>query len=242
LCATCSTLIDKDEASFPFELLLEWKRHHEAWINNGGIIPCLPELSLKTLQGRTLPDVPTTITLGDCAGPREHWLRIRNVADAQILMIDARVQLPEPIVETFGPHKPAGTSVAWRPDRPQMVALLQGRGTVTRGRPPLPANVYQLQIDRLAPSHQVEIGFVTSTAVWDEHDLSLDRGPFGAISDPTYVRNFIDGTFQFEYRGAMPKRRFFAPIQEDKENRRWSIMEVREDFGQWKPLEIVVFS
>ena len=242
LCTECSTRIDKDESSYSVETLVEWKRNHEAWIKNGGIVPSLPELCLTTIKGRTLPEVPSQITVHDCEDAREHTLKIANVADAQLLMVDARVQVPEPIIQSFGRQKPAGINVGWQPIRPQMVATIKGGGTVTRGRPPLPINVYQLQIDRLPPSHCVEIGFITSTKIHEEHDLSCDQGPFAGSDEPPYLRHFIDGTFQFEYHGAMLKKRFFAPIQEDKDNRQFSILDVREDFGEWRPLALTVFS
>jgi hypothetical protein len=40
----------------------------------------------------------------------------------------------------------------------------------------------------------------------------------------------------------MLKKRFFAPIAFDKDARALSIMEVREDFGDWQPLALTVFS
>ena len=242
LCTECSTRIDKDESSYPVETLAEWKRNHETWIRNGGIVPSLPQISLTTIKGRTLTEVPSQVTVQDCADFREHTLRITNSADAQILMIDASVQLPEPIIESFRCDKPVGINVGWRPVRPQMVATIKGGGTVTRNRPPLPINVYQLQIDRLPPSHSVEIGFTTSTKINEEHDLSFDRGPFAGADELPYLRNYIDGTFQFEYQGAMLKKRFFAPISFDKDTHQFSILEVREDFGQWQPLALTVFS
>jgi len=242
LCTECSTRIDKDESRYPVEALLEWKRNHETWITNGGMVPSLPDVSLTTIKGRTLPEVPSQITGSDCNDAREHSLKVQNIADAEILMVDARVQIPEPVIRSFSHHRPVGINVGWQPIRLQMVAVIRGGGTVTRNRPPLPTNVYQLQIDRLPPSHYVEIGFITSTKIHEEHDLSLDRGPFGGTDEPPYLRNFIDGTFQFEYHGATLKKRFFAAIQYDKENRQYSISEVREDFGEWQPLELTFFS
>jgi hypothetical protein len=242
LCTECSTRIDKDESSYPVDTLNEWKRDLETWIKNGGIVPSLPQVCLTTIKGRTLPEVPSQVTAQDCADFREHTLKITNSADAQLLMIDARVQLPEPIIESFGRDIPVGINVGWEPIRPQMVATIKGGGTVTRNRPPLPINVYHLQIDRLPPSHSVEIGFTTSTKIYEEHDLSFDRGPYAGTDEPPYLRNYIDGTFQFEYRGAMLKKRFFAPISFDKDTRHVSILEVREDFGQWQPFALTVFS
>lgn len=242
LCTVCSTRIDKDDSSYPVESLTEWKRNHETWIQNGGIVPSLPQVSLTTIKGRTLPEVPAQVTVQDCDEFREHSLRITNSADVQLLMIDARVQAPEPIIESCGREKPPGINVGWQPIRPQMVATIKGGGTVTRLRPPLPTNVYHLQIDRLPPSQCVEIGLTTSTKFHEEHDLSFDRGPFGGTDEPPFLRDFIDGTFQFEYLGAILKKRFFAPIAFDKDARAFSIMEVREDFGEWQPLELTVFS
>lgn len=242
LCTECSTRIDKDETSYRPETLTEWKFNHETWIKNGGIVPSLPQVSLITIKGRTLSEVPSQVTVQDCDDFREHTLKITNSADAQLLMIDARVQVPEPIIESLGYDKPAGINVGWQPIRPQMVATIKGGGTVTRNRPPLPTMVYHLQIDRLPPSHGVAIGFTTSTKIHEEHDLSFDRGPFAGTDEPPYLRNYIDGTFQFEYRGAMLKKRFFVPIDFDKDARAFSIMEVREDFGRWQPLALTMFS
>jgi hypothetical protein len=242
LCTECSTRIDKDEALYSAKSLLEMKWKHEAWLKNGGIVPSLPQISLTTINGRTIPNVPATITAQDCEDTREHSLKIENVADVPILMIDARVQLPEPIIHSVVCQKPAGVAVVWQEVRPQMVASIKGSGTVTRNRPPLPTTVYQLQIDRIPPSHCIEIGFVTSTTIHEKHDISFDRGPFADMNDPPYLRNYVDGTFQFEYQGAMLRKPFFAPIAEDKENRHFSIMEVREDFGEWKPVDLTFYS
>lgn len=242
LCTECSTRIDKDESRYPVEALLEWKRKHETWITNGGMVPSLPDVSLTTIKGRTLPEVPSQITGDDCEDAREHSLKVQNMGDAEILMVDAHVQIPEPVIRSFRRHIPVGINIGWEPVRPQMVVVIKGGGTVTRNRPPLPTNVYQLQIDRLPPSCYVEIAFITSTEIHEEHDLSFDRGPFAGTDDPPHLRNFIDGTFQFEYRGAMLKKCFFAPIQYDEENRQFSILEVREDSGKLRPLDLTFFS
>ena len=242
LCNECSTRIDKDESAYPVDVLAERKRNHETWIRNGGIVPSLPIVSLTTIKGRTLPEVPSQVTMPDCADFREHTLKVTNCSDAQLLMIDARVQVPEPIVNSFGRDKPVGINVVWQPIRPQMIASIEGGGTVTRNRAPLPTNVYRLQIDRLLPSQSVEIGFTTSTKIHEEHDLSFDQGPFAGTDEPPFVRNYIDGAFQFAYQGAILKKRFFAPIAFDKVARQFSIIEVREDTGQWQPFALTVFS
>ena len=134
LCTECSTRIDKDQSAYPVDILAELKRKHETWIRNGGIVPSLPVLSLTTLIGRTLPDVPSQVTMQDCDDFREHALKFTNCSDAQLLTIDARVQVPEPIAISFDRDKPVGINVAWQPIRPQMIATVSGGGTVTRNR------------------------------------------------------------------------------------------------------------
>jgi hypothetical protein len=51
------------------------------------------------------------------------------------------------------------------------------------------------------------------------------------------VLHFIEGTYQFEYRSATLTKEYFAPIYYDKHTRATSVIEVREDKGDWKPVE-----
>lgn len=235
LCSVCSDLIDKDEASYPSRLLLEWKRDHETWIENGGIVPSLPKISLSTLSGLTLPLQPGGITGQDCQDLREHRLRFANCSDVEMLNVDARIQLPEPIENDLTPDKPAGVNVTWEPIRPAMQATIIGGGSVKRNRPPLPTKDYNLQIDCVPPSREIVIGFITSMKSHEAHGIS-NSGPFADMTKDgsNTLVNFIDGTFQFNYRGAMLKKSFFAPIEADNEKRTFSVLEVRVDQGKWK--------
>jgi len=240
LCAACSSLIDKDPTKHPIELLFEWKRRHEEWIETGGIVPSLPELTLSLVRGRTLPDHPSTITGIDCENFREHSFVLRNGADAELLMIDARVQVPESITESVLHHKPVGAALIWEPIRPRMVAHVKGHATVTQTGAPRPTSVYHLAIDCLPPSHQIEIGFATSTEI-HAHDLSTGVGLPTGFTEPPNVQTFVDGTFQFRYQGATLTKQFFAPIRYDEAIRQFSIVEVRGDFGEWEPHYLTLF-
>lgn len=235
LCTECSTRVDKDADSFPAEMLVNWKGTHEEWIRNGGVRPSLPDVNMTTINGRTLPDVPSEITLSDCEDFREHSLSIANTATTSLLMVNARIQLPEPVVDSSR-RVPAGVNVVWEPIRPRMVAHVTGGGTVTRLSAPSPTNVYQLQIDRLPPDCAVELSLITSIQIEKDRDISFDYGPFAGTDTPPRVRNFIDGKFQYEYRNAILPMRFFAPMRYEKETRRFSVREVREDYGEWQPL------
>src|SRR5258707_2426549 len=86
---------------------------------------------------------------------REHRLRVRNGSATAVLMIDTRLQMPEPIVAAWGRERPPGSVADFRPDREDI--LVSGTGNVTRNRPPLPSNGFRLRIDRLPPTHAVEI-------------------------------------------------------------------------------------
>ena len=240
LCGSCSPLIDKDEIAHPISLVIEWKQQHESWIKNGGIIPRMPSLVIETLAGRTIPDIPSKISLPDEADMREHRLTIKNVADVEIRTFEARLQLPEPVVRTLNGKAPAGVHLTWETQRMEMMAVISGGGSVTRNRPPLPSNVYRLQIDRIPPSHGVEINFLTSMKPFEEHDISFDDGPVARKDDPLCIDFFVLGHFQFEYRGAILSRQIFASIE--MENRKFIVSQLREDFGDLKPRILSFFS
>lgn len=240
LCTECSARIDKDPASYSAESLSEWKSAHESWIRNGGIVPPLPQITLSTINGRTVPDIPGTLTSIDCNEFREHLLSLRNISDTHLFTIDARVQVPEPIVESFGRTKPAGVAVEWQPIRMQMIASIQGNATVKRVGQPAPINVYRLQIDCIPPFQCIEIGFLTSTKIHDDRAISTSRGP--ELEEPTHLKNYIDGNFLFEYHGVMLKKRFFAPIAYNADARTFCVTEVREDFGEWQPVQLITFT
>jgi hypothetical protein len=240
LCTKCSTIIDKDEARYPFDLLLGWKQAHEDWLKNGGAVPALPQFSITTLAGLTLPDQPGALSLDECEDVREHRLRIQNPSDAAILMIDARLQLSEPIVATWGKDRPTGVTVQFRPDRPDIMVC--GNGTVTRNRPPLPSTAFRLRIDRLPARHSIEIAIYTSMKAYQVHDLADGSGPFAELMGGEYLLHFIHGTYQFEYRSTTITKTLFAPIRYDKATRATSVIEVREDQGNWQPVETSLMS
>lgn len=242
LCAECSTRVDKDEHAYPATLLVQWRNDHEDWLRNGGMIPSIPSITLATVTGLTIPDVPGKITAEDIKELREHHLKVENVARMEIVNITARVQIPEPVILGGVVDKPAGIQVEFPPIRMPMTGHIKGGGTITRTGPPKPTNVHELKIDRIPASSSVEIAFVTSKKPFEQHDISFDQGPFAGTDQPPYIRDFINGTFQFDYRGATTQRRFFAPLDVDKENRKVSVREVREDFGPWKPLALSMFS
>jgi hypothetical protein len=242
LCAGCSTQVDKDEVPYPASVLRQWVAQHEEWLRNGGIVPTLPVITISTLPGLTLPDVPSTMTAEDCREAREHTVRIVNPSPVDMLNVVATVQVPEPIVRWQIIHAPPGAQVDLLPVRTSMVAFVDGGGTISRGRPPLPTNAHTLQITRIPSTHRVEISLITSIKPYREHDIDFNTGPFAATNEPPYIRDFIDGEFQFEYRGAVLGRRFFARIDVDKERRGMSVTEVREDFGDWKPVRLAIVS
>ena len=242
LCTTCSTAIDKDESRYPVETLLQWKSAHEEWLREGGIVPAPPDISINTLNGFTVPDAPAKLELRELADLREHQLTVQNSSDGSITIIDARLQLPEPVVAARGVSFPPGIEVDFRPVRPQMIASTSGGGTVTRNRPPLPSQNVRLGISSLPPRHPVVIHFYTSLKSVEGHELHADSGPFAELRKGPYLLHFIDGTFQFQYRGATITKRFFAPLAYDPNSRRVRLFEVRGDIGEYKPVETTFWS
>lgn len=226
----------------PASLLIQWRNDHEDWLRNGGMIPSIPAITLATVTGLTIPDMPGEITGDDIKELREHHLEVENVAGMEILNITARVQIPEPVIFGGVVDKPAGIQVELPPIRMPMTGFIKGGGKITRTRPPIPTNVHELKIDRIPALSSVEIAFITSMKPFEQHDMSFDQGPLAGTNKPPYIRDFINGTFQFNYRGATTQRRFFAPLDVNKDNRKLSVREVREDVGPWKPLVLSVFS
>jgi hypothetical protein len=155
-------------------------------------------------------------------------------------MIDARMQLPVPIVAACGKERPPGVTVQFQPDRPEI--MVGGSGTVTRNRPPLPSTKFLLRIDRLPSKHAVEIAIYTSAKAQQERGLAFDSGLLAELMGGNYLLYFIEGQFQFEYRGATLTKKLFAPIRYEKDGRGTSVIEVREDKGDWKPVELTFMS
>lgn len=243
LCAECADVVDKDQCIYPVGLLTDWKHGHETWIQTGGIIPSLPTITLETLPGLSIPDEPSTLTQEHFRDLREHSLMFLNASDVEISGIDARLQLPLPVVNAWYTEIPAGVNSSWTPIRPQMQGLIKGGGSITRNRPPLPPTNLRLQIDRLGARRSTKISFQTSTVIHEMHDFPFDKPvSFWKSDDPDYLLHFIEGKFQFQYRGATLDRTFFAPIKYEREQRSISISDVSEDEGHWKIIVGTVWS
>jgi hypothetical protein len=241
LCSVCSDTIDKDYTRFPVEKLLEWKANHEEWLRNGGIIPKMPEVKLDTLRGLTIPDTPGELDVSADGELREHMLFVRNVADCELLMIDARVQLAEPVVGTAPFYIPAGVHVVFDAIRPQMVAFGSAGAKVTRFGHPGPTNLYRLQIDKLPPGQHIQLGIRTSLKTWNERGINFDGPLWEGINEPPTTSHYIDAKYQFEYHGARALRPLFAPIGYDKDSRVQHLIEVLDGYGTWRPVVAEMF-
>jgi hypothetical protein len=150
-------------------------------------------------------------------------------------LFDAVIQFPEPVV--YARHReppPPDVHVQCFPVRPHVVVM--GSGTVTRNRPPLPSKKIQLRAKRVPARCSLEIALLTSVKVYEDHDLTMDAGPFAELAKEMLL-DYIDGTFQFQYRGATLTKKLFAPISYDKEKRAAVMVEVRGDYGDWKPAD-----
>jgi hypothetical protein len=238
LCSVCSDLVDKDQSPHSVEQLHEWKNSHEDWLRNGGIIPKTPELSLITLHGFTVPETVGTFKPDPEFDFREHTLTIKNVSATQLTTIVARVQFPEPIFEWGVRDAPVGVHVRWGPNRPQMIA----GGSVTRQREPLPTHLFLLEIDRLPPGRHVQLALLTSLKSWRDHGGGFEGPLWEGFNDPPVTAFYVDGTFQYEYQNAILTSTLFSPISCDKETRHASLIEVRNDYGEWKRNEGSFFS
>jgi hypothetical protein len=208
---------------------------------NGGFVPALPSIQLATLDGLTLREVPgATITAADIASNREHRFCLENRSDVELMDLDAHVQFPEPLLSWRSVDCPAGIFVNWQPIRMELQALIKGGGSATRHGPPAPINVFRLQIDRVPSRRRVETALLSSLSEFQVQAI-LDSTP-GGIEDAKQIKNFVNGHFSFQYRGATLRRRFFAPIFYDAGGRKFTVGDVLSDFGPWQPIAQSIFS
>ncbi len=241
LCSRCSDPVDKDAARFPVELLLDWKASHEEWIRDGGVVPKLPQITIETLAGFTLPEAPGEITGSQLEGMKEHRLTFENVSATEIRDIRARIQFPEPVTDRVFSESPAGVTIIFEPDRMPIQFVATGNAKISRARPPLPTGIYRFRVDRLG-RQKLAIGFITSMQQLKEHAMPDELMPSFMERDSNTLNTYIDGSFSYEYHGALLIRRFFAPVALNRQTRAMSIVEVRPDSGPWSPAKVMVFS
>lgn len=229
LCSKCATLIDKDPIAHAVERLIEWKSEQEEWLRNGGFVPRLPEITMKTRTGLTVSP-PGEIVFSADDDRREHTFRIANIANSPLLSIAVRVQLPEPVLEEAELHVPAGVNIVWTGDRSQMMASGTPGSSVTV--PLLPTSIYRLEVDRLPAQQHIEIGIRTSLAVRRGPDF--DEGMWADRSgERPNLYYHVTGTFQFEYQSATLSRTMMAPLIYDKATRKMSIGQVKEELPEF---------
>ncbi|UCE61493.1 MAG: hypothetical protein JSU63_07035 [Phycisphaerales bacterium] len=240
LCSECAQLIDKDEAAYPPEVLLKWKQDHESWIANKGIIPDLPRISIVTSAGLPVPqEAGVTLDLGRHAHLRRHTLAVSNPNHTSIMQFEGQITLPEPVKAAKISKRPPGVEVVSRPFYPPMQAI--GTGKVTRHKAQAITGQWDFGIERLPAQGAIAVEFLTSNGEDAQHYLAqLECRPPVGCGDSEfeqYLSYYFLGRFQYEYRGATLSRDVFAPIAYDKAKRRISILEVRDDFGDWQPLK-----
>lgn len=121
LCHNCSDKVDKDEAKYSKEVLINWRERHEEFILQKRI-PSLPDIHLHTLDGLTIPALGNLKITGEhCTLYREHILIILNKSDKILHGIHLRIQFPEIIIHTTF-KKPVGVNMVCLPDRVEMIA------------------------------------------------------------------------------------------------------------------------
>jgi hypothetical protein len=156
-------------------------------------VPGLPFITISTMDG-----LPTDRTNNDHL--RLNQLVVRNLNDVEIDNFCARLQLPEPILETTATNQTVGTLVGWRP------LLLKLLTTGTAGRSPGgmwigPTSavffVYPDECffpkDAQGRGQQTEhSGAGNVTGVWE---LTIDKlPPFGHVSIEFLTHNTTEAT------------------------------------------------
>ncbi|MCA9033290.1 MAG: hypothetical protein KDA66_20900, partial [Planctomycetaceae bacterium] len=210
------------------DMLLGWKQRHEDLVRGETNGPSLPTIELSTVRGLLVPDGDSDVSGEDCEIFRDHILVFSNRHDIELQNIQARIQLPEPVVGCQLTYRPVGIEVSWGPERIQSVAYATGSGSVTQRGPSRPKRTQILQIERLSPQSNIELAFRTAKDRF--HGLSP---VFTVGSDPKDVNSFVLGTFTTSCYGVTQVQEFFAPIAYDDANRQLHAMDVYGDHTDW---------
>ena len=194
LCHDHSDIIDKDEKTYPAEILYDWKKKHEEYINKSGGLLELPNISMQTTEGLTIqPTRPIKITGNDISHFREHILTIENKNKRELSYLKARIQFPEYILHAEISDAPIGTNIRCIPERQNCVVNAAGNGSVEMNIGDRPSMNYELEIDKLPALKTFRIKFF-SVAHPKPDGYILG---FSAESSMHYIQ----GELQHEYYG-----------------------------------------
>lgn len=223
LCHNCSDTVDKDEKKYPKELLLEWKRLHEEFILDKGMVASFPDIQLHTQDGFSIsPSAPVKITGEYCERYREHTLLISNKNDKILHDLRLRIQFPESIIDNPTVKNSPGVNIVCKPDWAECSAKASGNGSVTVIKKTA-CEKYVVEIDRLLPRNTIEVRL-----------LSIEKRLHPQIFTGEYLHYFIIGSFQYEWQGTYYKREFFVPLIFDQEQRMVSSRACEDDLDDRK--------
>jgi hypothetical protein len=207
LCSNCATLIDKDAPAFPVDLLRSWKAQHEAWIQAGGAIASMPTVTVKSLEGFSVPtEGPTDVSAQENDIGREHRLLIELEGHAAITEFELICQFPEGVYRWWLVRRPVGVEVLFEKEHPDVITSGEVT-TIGEGGDPPPCN-WRLAIGPLYPGQTVDLRLRTSAR--------RDIGP-SVLSGPEH---WLHGTYRWEYRGAPKRRKLTVVIVYDTSTRK----------------------
>ena len=203
LCHNCSDIVDKDEEKYPPSILREWKSSHEQFISDGGGLPNLPEITIQTLDGLTLPTSGTAkITGDDITTYRKHVLEISNRNNQIMPYFKCRIQFPEPIIRYGIDNPPAGSIINCTPDNGGFIVNASGFGSVTMNRGATRVLDLNLDINEIPPQGTIKVHFISIAS--DDPDYHFQS----ALSDS--LMNYILGEFQYKLHDEYLSRRFLV--------------------------------
>lgn len=223
LCHSCSDLVDRDEKRFHADLLEAWKSEHEHLIAQDGELPLLPDITLRSKHGLTLPnDGPFEILSTDIAKLREHTLEIKNGTQWSVKHLSCRIQFPEPITYYEILERPAGVSVECRPDRMELTVVGTGIASVRVTGPLRYALDYKLDIDQLPVSRHIKVRFYSQVDEKNRTSMAVN---------PVALEHHILGECQYQLLGTDQRRKFLVPLSFDSEKRLIASEPAEDDDG-----------
>jgi hypothetical protein len=229
------------------------------------LTPEVPAITLTTNEGLPLSDFPN----GTIHSPeimrhlRRHNLVVENQNNFEIYNFSARIQLPEPIVQSpLIEERPAGVEVLWQPCRME-ISLAGTDATATRteegstrlstgAAPGSSATLYASRLESCSSNASNET--LSPTGIYK---VQIERLPASSVirvgfltsngpearrylssqqreSDPTILDYFLDGSYQYMSAGQSQTRLIFVPLKFDQEKRVMTSLPSSGESGKWR--------
>ena len=247
LCCLCSQKIDVDWAAMPEDALRQWRQEHEQWVSGEGMVPSLPEITLRTLDGLELTHTLQQITPEVLCEVRQQELIIENKNRLEFHNLAMSMRLPESILTYGSITKHTATKIEAMPDRPPwQVQSVQAKGSVILA-PPKPTPNHTFRASRVAAGEVIRVMFFTiappQMLIFDtrESEPKIADDPDSLPFPEQILSWFLQGSVQYELRGEYIPIDLLVPLRYRFSDRTTWSLPCQDEIEPWELSPIQIF-